>query len=72
MTMTHRGPYLGVAATDRPMSLRVMDFWRVERQQHLAGRPFGGAQIMENWVLLDLVQLFAQMGVDLLAGERAG
>jgi hypothetical protein len=27
---------------------------------------------MENWVLLDLVQLFRQMDVDLLAGERAG
>jgi len=72
MTMTHRGPYLGVAATDRPMTLRVMDFWRVERQPRLAGGPFGGAQIMENWVLLDLVQLFRQMDVDLLAAERAG
>jgi hypothetical protein len=71
MTMTHRGPYLGVPATDRPMTLRVMDFWRVERQPGLGG-PFGGAQIMENWVLLDLVDLFRAMGVDLLANEDAG
>ena len=55
MTMTHRGPYLGVAPTNRPMTLRVMDFWRVE-----------GAQIRENWVLLDMLDLFRQMGVDLL------
>ena len=47
MRMTHRGPYIGVPATDRPMTLRVMDFWRVE-----------GAQIMENWVLLDMLDLF--------------
>ena len=56
MTMTHRGPYLGVPATDRPMTLRVMDFWRVE-----------APQIMENWVLLDMIELFRQMGVDLIA-----
>lgn len=72
ITMTHKGPYIGVAATDRPMTMRVMDFWRVERQPRLAGGAFGGAQIMENWVLLDLVHLFRQMDVDLLAGERAG
>ncbi len=63
MKMTHRGPYIGVPATDRPMTLRVMDFWRVE-----------GTQIMENWVLLDMLDLFRQMGVDLIAmaarGER--
>ena len=56
MTMTHLGPYLGVPPTGRALTLRVMDFWRV-----------GGEQIAENWVLLDLLDLFAQMGVDLLA-----
>ena len=56
MTMTHRGPYLGVAATNRPMTLRVMDFWRV-----------ADGSIRENWVLLDLPDLLAQMGADLFA-----
>lgn len=56
MTMTHLGPYLGVAATGRPLTLRVMDFWRCE-----------GGRIAENWVLLDLIDLFAQMGRDVLA-----
>lgn len=60
MTMTHRGPYLGVAATNRPMTLRVMDFWRCH-----------GPQIMENWVLLDMIDLFRQMGVDLIARAAA-
>ncbi|MEO1089683.1 MAG: ester cyclase [Pseudomonadota bacterium] len=59
MTMTHRAPYLGIAPTGRALTLRVMDFWRV-----------AGSQIAENWVLLDLVDLFRQMGTDLL--ERAG
>jgi predicted ester cyclase len=56
MTMTHAGAYLGVPPTGRPLTLRVMDFWRVD-----------GKQIAENWVLLDLPDLFRQAGVDLLA-----
>ncbi|MEM8851991.1 MAG: ester cyclase [Pseudomonadota bacterium] len=56
MTMTHRGPYLGVPATDRALTLRVMDFYRCDRDR-----------IAENWVLLDYVDLFAQMGRNILA-----
>ena len=55
MTMTHRGEYLGTPATDRALTLRVMDFYRL-----------GGGRIAENWVFLDLVDLFHQMGVELL------
>jgi predicted ester cyclase len=51
MTMTHQGPYLGVAPTGQPLTLRVMDFWRCE-----------DGQIRENWVLLDLLDLLRQMG----------
>ncbi len=57
MTMTHRGAYLGLGPTGRAASLRVMDFWRV-----------ADGQIRENWVLLDLPDLFAQLGQDLLQG----
>lgn len=56
MAMTHLGPYLGVPPTGRALTLRVMDFWRTQ-----------DGQIRENWVLLDLLDLFAQMGVDLFA-----
>ena len=59
MTMTHRGEYLGVKATGKALTLRVMDFYRC-----------AGGRIAENWVMLDYVDLFAQMGVDLLARAR--
>ena len=53
---THGGLYLGVAATDRKITQRVMDFWRC-----------ADGQIMENWVFIDMPDLFLQMGVDLFA-----
>ena len=56
MTMTHKGDYLGVVATNKSLTLRVMDFYRC-----------GGGKIMENWVCLDYLDLFDQMGVDLMA-----
>jgi predicted ester cyclase len=55
MTMTHAGDYLGVEATGRPLTLRVMDFYRC-----------AGGRIAENWVCLDYVDLFRQMGRDIL------
>lgn len=61
MTMTHQGAYLGVAATNQPLTLRVMDFYRT------ALGADGRRRIAENWVCLDYVDLFAQMGVDLIA-----
>jgi predicted ester cyclase len=56
MTMTHRGPYLGMEPTNKALTLRVMDFYRI-----------AGGRIRENWVLLDYVDLFRQMGRDVLA-----
>ncbi|MEM9795662.1 MAG: ester cyclase [Pseudomonadota bacterium] len=55
MTMTHRGPYLGLPPTDRALTLRVMDFYRL-----------ADGRIAENWVLLDYVDLARQMGHDIL------
>ncbi|WGH78860.1 nuclear transport factor 2 family protein [Jannaschia ovalis] len=55
MTMTHRGPYLGAAPSGRALTLRVMDFYRCAR-----------GRIAENWVLLDYVDLWRQMGQDIL------
>lgn len=59
MTMTHQGDYLGVKATHKKLTLRVMDFYRCAE-----------GKIMENWVCLDYLELFQQMGVDLLAKAR--
>lgn len=56
---THAGPYLGLAPTGKPITMRVMDWWR-EQDGLLA----------ENWVLIDLPDLFLQMGTDLLAPLR--
>jgi predicted ester cyclase len=58
ITATHAGEYLGVPATNRQITMRVMDWWRV-----------AGGTLSENWVYIDLPHLMLQMGVDLL--ERA-
>jgi len=52
---THSGPYLGVPATGRGVTMRVMDFYRRE-----------GDRLAENWVFIDLPDLMLQLGVDLL------
>lgn len=52
---THRGEYLGHKASGRPITMRVMDWWRVS-----------GGRLSENWVLIDLPDLFLQMGHDIL------
>jgi predicted ester cyclase len=56
---THRGEYLGCPPTGRQVSMRVMDFWR--RKAGL---------LAENWVLIDMPDLFMQLGVDLLGRIR--
>lgn len=60
MTMTFQADYLGVKADGRPLTLRVMDFYRC-----------AGEQIAENWVMLDYVDLFRQMGIDVLQASPA-
>ncbi|MBT8475133.1 MAG: ester cyclase [Alphaproteobacteria bacterium] len=64
MTMTHVGDYLGVPATGKALTLRVMDFYRCDFSQ-------GAGKIMENWVCLDYGDLFDQMGIDLIARANA-
>lgn len=52
----HTGPdFLGVGATNRPVTMRVMDFYL-----HHEGL------IRENWVPLDILDLLLQMGVDVI------
>ena len=64
MRMTHEGAYLGVPASGKPLTLRVMDFYRCDH-----GGP--APKIAENWVCLDYGDLFRQMGVDLIARANA-
>ena len=56
---SHGGTYLGHAATGAPIEVSGLDFWlRTE------------GKFTENWVFVDMVHLFAQMGVDLFARAR--
>ncbi|MFK7793230.1 MAG: ester cyclase [Devosiaceae bacterium] len=56
MTMSFDGDYLGIKADGRPLTLRVMDFYRCADNK-----------LIENWVMLDYTELAAQMGFDVIA-----
>lgn len=51
--------WLGIAPSGQEITLRSLDFWRVEN-----------GMIRENWVLVDLLHVYAQIGVDVLARMR--
>ncbi len=57
-TITHDG-WLGIAAAGQRISMRSLDFWRLEQ-----------GKIRENWVLVDLLDMYAQLGVDVFARLR--
>jgi predicted ester cyclase len=52
---THLGPWQGVPATHRAITMRVMDFWR--REDNL---------LRENWVFIDMIELLLQMDIDVM------
>jgi len=58
VTATHAGEFMGAEASGKTINLKYMDFWRVE-----------DGKIVENWVLLDVVDFFRQVGIDLLQGK---
>ena len=58
MTLSGAG-WLGIAPTGARLAMRSLDFWRVER-----------GLIRENWVLVDLLHVWDQIGVDVLARMR--
>ncbi len=53
------GGWLGLAATGRPVTMRVMDFYRHDE-----------GLIRENWVPIDLINVLLQLGVDVLGRVR--
>lgn len=57
-TLTGDG-WLGIAPSGRKITLRSLDFWRLE-----------GDRIRENWVLVDLLDVYRQLGVDVFARLR--
>ncbi|MEL6586029.1 MAG: ester cyclase [Pseudomonadota bacterium] len=54
------GDWLGIAGAGQTLTMRSLDFWRVE-----------GDRIRENWVCVDLLHVWDQVGVDVLARMRA-
>ena len=57
-SITHSG-WLGIAPAGQKVSMRSLDFWRLE-----------DGKIRENWVLLDMIDIYAQLGVDVFARMR--
>ena len=58
MTLSGDG-WLGIAPSGRKITMRSLDFWRVAE-----------GKIAENWVLVDLLHAWRQLGVDVLARMR--
>jgi predicted ester cyclase len=52
---THRGTYLGHPATGKQIEMRGVDWWKRD-----------GDLLVENWVFIDMIHLFLQLGVDFL------
>lgn len=58
LTITHDG-WLGIAPAGQRITLRSLDFWRME-----------DGLIRENWVMVDLLDMWRQVGVDVLGRMR--
>ncbi|GAB5511913.1 MAG: hypothetical protein Rhims3KO_33140 [Hyphomicrobiales bacterium] len=57
-TISHGG-WLGIPPVNKRITMRSLDFWRVE-----------GGKIRENWVMVDMLDMYDQIGVDVLARMR--
>ena len=57
-TLTHDG-WMGIAPNNKEIVLRSLDFWRLEE-----------GKIRENWVMIDILDIYDQMGVDVLGRLR--
>jgi len=57
-TITDDG-WLGIAPTGIKITLRSLDFWRIE-----------DGMIRENWVLVDILDMYRQIGVDVFRRMR--
>lgn len=60
MRMTISGDgWLGIAPANQAITMRSLDFWRCE-----------AGLIRENWVLVDLLHVYRQLGIDVFARMR--
>jgi predicted ester cyclase len=58
MTISGDG-WLGIAPVNEKIDMRSLDFWRCDK-----------GMIRENWVLIDLLDVYRQIGVDVFARMR--
>lgn len=58
MTISNDG-WLGIPPTNKKITMRSLDFWRIEN-----------GMIRENWVLIDLLDVYHQIGVDVFNRMR--
>ncbi len=58
MTLSGDG-WLGTAPAQQPLTMRSLDFWRCE-----------AGLIRENWVLVDILDVYHQLGVDVFSRMR--
>ena len=54
----HSGPFMGIPPTGKRVTIRYMDFWKVE-----------DGRITDNWVMVDFPDVLAQLGHDVFAGH---
>ena len=57
-TLSHDG-WMGIAPSGKRITMRSLDFWREEK-----------GLIRENWVLVDLLDVYQQIGVDVFVRMR--
>ncbi|MEX0318105.1 MAG: ester cyclase [Ruegeria sp.] len=57
-TVTHDG-WMGIAPTGAKITMRSLDFWRI-----------ADGRIRENWVMVDLLDAYRQLGVDVFRRLR--
>jgi len=57
---THTGPYQGAAATGNKIAFNGIDFWLKS-----------DGKFTENWVFVDMIDVFRQFGIDLFARMKA-
>lgn len=57
-TLSHDG-WMGIAPVNKRITMRSLDFWRLEQ-----------GKIRENWVLVDLLDMYDQIGVDVFGRLR--
>lgn len=55
---THTGEFMGIPATGKRVNVRYMDFWKVQ-----------DGKIIDNWVMIDVIDVMRQLGVDPLNGK---